>query len=414
MGLYEFQVLDKQDFSKQYIVSLPTDHKLPTLAPSLVRVRPETLSLTVNNTTYAKLGHFFGWWDVHPLPNVTPENLRDPQLYGRISAWGFGRIIESKYSPLPVNSVVYGYLPIGSFPVDVSLVQSGDTKQALENSPHRRHLLPIYNRYLLFSVSEIEALSRDFRGWSSLMRALFQTSWMLNKFLFAWDETVMAKPSSEASWTMNDADVTNAVIILLSASGKTALALAQQLRQSRPRSKQPRMIIGVTSKGSKAFAKNTEFYDSVIEYEAMTAGLIGDLNIDSITKVVLCDFGARGDSFQSWFNALKPVCKTLIPLAIGDTPQTESPEDLRNRATQSASLGKIQVNASDLSTMAMESMGEKNYRQELEEAWKAFLDSGALPGVSLEWGSGMGAVKEVWNMLCSDRIESRKGYVFQI
>ncbi|KAE8141393.1 hypothetical protein BDV38DRAFT_279293 [Aspergillus pseudotamarii] len=415
MGGYELQVLDKQDFSQQYILSLPINHPFPALPQSSVRVRSEILSLTVNNTTYAKLGSFFGWWDVHPLPNGIPESFSDSQRYGRISAWGFGRVIESNYSPLPMNSVVFGYLPIASLPVDLSLVQSKDTKQALEVSRYRARLLPIYNRYLLFSASEMEGFSRDFLGWSSLMRVLFQTSWMLNKFLFAWDETVLAKPSNGAShWTMNDANVTNAVVILLCASGKTALSLAHQFRQNRPRTAQPRMILGVTSAESKAFTKATGFHDDVVQYNAISPSLISSLRIDDGTKVVLCDFGARGETFQSWFNTLKPVCKTLVPLGIGDTPQTESPEDLRTRFAQSASLGKEQVNASDLSTVAMASIGEEKYRQELEEAWGAFLGSGALPRVSLEWGAGMSAVEKVWDMFCRDRIESRKGYIFQI
>lgn len=415
MTRYELQVLDRQDFSRQRILSLPIDYHLPTLAPSSVRVRPDTLSLTVNNTTYAKLGSIFGWWDIHPLPNVIPESFSDPQRYGRISAWGFARVVETNFLQLPVDSVVYGYLPIGSLPVDLSLVPCKDEKQALEISPHRAHLLPIYNRYFLFSASEMADMPKDFCGWSSLMRVLFQTSWMLNRFLFAWDEACLVKASNQASaWSIHDADIANAVVVLLSASGKTALSLAHQLRHARPRSVQPRSIVGVTSKASYNFTQATRFHDAVVEYEMMTPDLFNRLEIDSNTKVVLCDFGARGDSFQAWFNALDGICGTLIPLGIGDTPKVESQEALHKRVAQSATLGKIQVNASDLLTMAMASIGEEHYRQELEETWKLFLDSGALPGLSLEWGFGMSAVERVWDMLCNDRVESKKGYVFQI
>lgn len=415
MAQYELQVLDKQDFSRQYILSLPIDYTLPTLGPSSVRVRPETLSLTVNNTTYAKLGSIFGWWDTYPLPTAIPESFSDPQRYGRISAWGFARVVETNVPQLPVNSVIYGYLPIASLPVDLSLVPCKDEKQALETTPLRAHLLPIYNRYLLFSASEIANMPKEFCGWSSLMRALFQTSWMLNRFLFAWDEACLVKASNQASaWSIHDADIANTVVILLSASGKTALSFAHQLRHARPHSVQPRSIVGVTSKASYNFTHATGFHDAVVGYDMITPDLHNRLKIDSNTKVVLCDFGARGDNFQSWFNALDAICGTLVPLGIGDTPKVESSEALHNRVTQSAKMSKIQVNASDLSTMAMASIGEKHYRQELEEAWELFLDSGALPGLSLEWGFGMNAVERVWDMLCSDRVESNKGYVFQI
>ncbi|KAE8340743.1 hypothetical protein BDV24DRAFT_164220 [Aspergillus arachidicola] len=415
MAPYEIQVLDKEDFCQQYIVPLQSESQLRALAPSAVRVRTETLSLTVNNTTYAKLGSHFGWWDVHPLPAAIPKGFSNPQKYGQISAWGFARVIESNYPQLPVNSVVYGYLPIGTLPVDLQLSPSKDEKQVLEVSPHRSHVLPIYNRYLIFSASEIASSSRYSQGWSSLIRPLFQTSWMLNTFLFAGDESLLVKPSHQASsWTIQDADITSAIVILLSASGKTALTLAHQLRRARHPSLQPQKVVGVTSKRSLAFTKTTELHDEVVHYEAATPELLGDLSISSCSKVVLCDFGSRGNSFQTWVELLKPACKSLILLGIGDTPQVESQESLQNKFIQGASLGKIQVNASDLSDMAMTLIGEDRYRQRLEESWREFLETGALPGVSLEWGSGMRSVEKVWNMLCSDEIDSRKGYVIEL
>lgn len=69
------------------------------------------MSLTVNNTIHAKLGNLIpSWWDIHPLPFSIPQEYSDPQRYGRISTWGFGRVVESTFADLP----------IGALPVDLT------------------------------------------------------------------------------------------------------------------------------------------------------------------------------------------------------------------------------------------------------------------------------------------------------
>ncbi|KAJ2967168.1 hypothetical protein NUW58_g10507 [Xylaria curta] len=88
------QVLDKKDYFKQALVSLPNALPYPALAPSSLRLRTTVLSLTVNNFTYAALGTLLHWWDVHPLPASTPAPYNDSTQYGRISAWGYAEVLE--------------------------------------------------------------------------------------------------------------------------------------------------------------------------------------------------------------------------------------------------------------------------------------------------------------------------------
>ncbi len=109
------QVLSKNNYEDQHLVSLPNALLLPRLASSSIRIRSTTLSLTTNNFSYARMGHLLGWWDVHPLRPSIPAEYSDLMKYGRISAWGWAQVIESNISGIDVGMQIFGYLPIGTF-----------------------------------------------------------------------------------------------------------------------------------------------------------------------------------------------------------------------------------------------------------------------------------------------------------
>ncbi len=149
------QVLSRRNYEDQYMVPLPNAYPLPALPPSSLRIKTKTLSLTTNNFTYARFGHLLGWWDIHPLPQSTPAAYADPKKFGRISGWGYGVVTESSIPEVEVGTQLYGYLPIGTLPVDVEAqVNPLVPNQILVTSPHRQHVLPIYNRYLAFPPAQ--------------------------------------------------------------------------------------------------------------------------------------------------------------------------------------------------------------------------------------------------------------------
>src|ERR1700749_250543 len=111
------QVIDRQDYKQHHLVTLP-DKPLPSLPPSSIRVRTQLFTLSVNNFTYARLGHWLGWWDVHPMPEDTPAPYNDKTKYGRLSCWGVGVVTASTCSLAPVGTKLYGYLPVGTLEVD--------------------------------------------------------------------------------------------------------------------------------------------------------------------------------------------------------------------------------------------------------------------------------------------------------
>jgi hypothetical protein len=417
MPSYEIQVLDKSDFSKQFIVSLSSSDGLAPLKPSSVRVRSEVFALTVNTATYAKLADVFGWWNVHPLPPNMPSDFNDAARYGRTSAWGFGCVIESTYDGLPVDSFVFGYLPIGTLPVDLQLgPRESDSHPVMEISPWRAQLLPLYNRYVTYVPAGAAKLSKDYLGWNSVFSVLFFTTWRMSRFVLAWDERLLLAPSSRVgSWSISQANIAGAVVIALSGSSKTALPLPWFLKHDRPNESQPSFVIGVTSKASQSFTEKTGFYDQVLEYGAAAAGELANLPaINKETKVVLMDFGGRGDSFQQWYDALNLISNNVVSIIVGSALKVMSEKDTAQMFQHSASIGAVRLNSNDVMIAAIELLGEEKYKQSCEEVWNRFFDAGGVPGMLLEWGEGMDAVKNTWEAICSDQIDARKGYVLHV
>lgn len=415
--MFEIQILNKGNYSEQHVVSLP-QHELPSLKQSSVRVQSDTIWISVNNTTYAKLGLLLpatGWWDIYPLPPNVPAELADANKYGRISAWGFGRVIESTYSDVPVGSMIWGYLPIGTLPFDLTLKAGPSNREVIDTSPHRAGAMSLYNSYRVHLPAEVSALSKDMRGWTAALQVPFLTAWLFNRHAFAWDEKLLVPPSPQiTSWTLNDANISDAVVVLLSASSKTAIAIAQQLREERPRSAQPAKIVAVTSPASHLFTQETGYYDLVVDYDKAikSTNLAHTLSIDKSTKVSVFDCGARDNAYQAWYEALLPHAQSVQLVSIGTTPKTEPLEAIIGNFEKVGALNGHVLNTSDVAAGAY--LKDNAWVDHFTTSFKEFLRKGGVPGLSLQWGEGMNDVRVVWSDVCEGRIDPTKIYVFQL
>lgn len=404
-------VLEKADYTKQHIIPLPDALPLPLLAPSSVRMKTSLISLTTSNFTYARVGHLLGWWDVHPLPSSIPEAFKDASKYGRISGWGYGEIIESNVPEIPAGKQFFGYLPIGTLPVDLEVKLPGTKNQVLVTNSYRQHILPIYNRYLLTPSKAENPAPATHLGYDSLMQILFETSYNLNRHTFAWDDAKRVHPMGDATpWTASDASLTGATVIIFAASGKTAVSFAHQLRHNRPAESQPAAIIGVSSAASKAFTERTGFYDRVLLYsdpdgaKATTA---------SGAKIVLVDFGARDNAPATWHAALAPTAAEIAFVGVGGEVRPMSHDEIMAGFAKEAALGRVQANASGLRDKALE-MGEEAYFEEFLKAWAGFKDGGGIPGVTLKWAEGMGEWAKAWDELAEGKIGPETGLLFRL
>jgi hypothetical protein len=403
---YIIQVLKKDDYTSQHLVPIPST--LPTLAAKSIRVKSTLISLTRNNITYARLGHILNWWDVHPLPSSIPSEFSDPAAYGRISAWGYGTIVESNIDAFEIGSEVWGYLPIGTLPVDLNLEPAGAERQWMEKSPGRAHLLNGYNRYFAYPAPKphLDETERTSRAYDSLMKVLFETGYNLSRSTFAWGDRPAVHPFTGATFEPEKADVSDAIVLITPAGSKTALSFAQQLLAGgRPAEFQPRRIIGIGSQNSKSLAVKSGFYDQLLDYSDADGDVMGKLGVHgNITKAVFCDVGSRAGAAKAWVAALKPHFETVLPIVISSS--SADPAD--------AIEGAVRVNASALRDSAMKAEGEEAYMESFQDEWSTFKENGGIRGMKIQWASGMSAVGDGWNKLCKGEVGPEIGLVFEL
>ncbi|KAF2018425.1 hypothetical protein BU24DRAFT_421418 [Aaosphaeria arxii CBS 175.79] len=417
-------ILDKSNYSKHNLVTLPPE-PLPQLPPSSIRIQSKILGLTTNNFSYARIGHILGWWDTYPLPPNTPAPFNDSEKYGRISAWGYAEILESTVSSIPVGHTVYGFLPISDLPEDLAIEDAGYKNQLVVTSPHRQHLWKVYNRYQLTPpLSELEASpGLEFLAWDALMQGLFATSYNLNKYGFAWDEKNLCHPTGLPttnddaddtldSWKNKDADLSGASVIVLSASGKTAMAFAQQVKNNRPKEHQPRAVIGVGSEASRSLSEGSGFYDKTVLYGDFDA-VKTEIESAGPHRTVVIDFGGRPGALEAWDSAFAGLSEThpYTFVRVGGEVTPQVPKTATVRSTPSTK--SVQVNANVLREKGI-GLGGDEYFSEFYEEFNKFKSNGGIPGSHIKWGSGMKGWEEGWDALCKDKVSADTALVFKL
>lgn len=410
----QVQIIDRSDHTKQYVVTLHDAYPLPPLAKGNIRIRSRLISLTTNNFTYARLGHILGWWDVWAAIPSLPAPYNDSSKYGRISAWGYCEVVESQNDKIPVGTQLYGYLPIGDYPESLQVVVDDETGHILETTERRAGLMRIYNRYIP-SPPGVDRLSADrsSAAWDSVAQPLGETSYLLNRYAFGWDKTKVVHPSgAPLPWTPEDADLTDAVVVFFGASGKTALALAHQLRLARPTEHQPRKVVAVGSAKSRDFTEGTGLFTDVLLYEDLASGvdasIAAKLGIDANTKVLLANFSGRGTADQELYAALTRVAKSVVILMVGGDP-TGNGSGLGNMPS-----GVLRCSASHLRDAALAMDGATTYFPNAVREWGRFKEEVAAKAMKLQWGKGLQEYSQGWEALGNGSVDPTLGLVYEI
>ena len=154
----------------------------------------------------------------------------------------------------------------------------------------------VYNRYFTYpSATGAQALAaeKQSQGYDALTRVLFETGYRMNRFAFAWNPKELAHPMGKREGrSFEDAQITGATVLVFSTSGKTALALAHQLRFGRPAEQKPIAVVGVGSPASRDFTEKAGFYDQLLDYSDDGKDLGSTLGLTPDSKIVLVDFGS--------------------------------------------------------------------------------------------------------------------------
>lgn len=407
-------VLDKANYSHHRLVDLEPKQSAP-LPPSSLRLRPRILGLTTNNLTYARHGHLMGWYDIYPLPPNTPSPYIDSTTYGRIAAWGYADILDSTVEGITSGSTVYGFLPIstGTETVTVEFASHNGRKiedQIIVTDEHRQHLWKIYNRYRICSpLSQLErSPGIDALGWDALMQGLFATGYNMSTYAFAWTDENRIHPSGKGEWGKEKADLKDATVVVLNASGKTGRAFSYCLRACRPVDQQPREIIGVGSERSVGVLKESGLYDEAVlndAHESTTKAI----EASNAKRVVLFEFGARPGAADTWADTLGSSSVPFTSIMVGGEVKVQDPEAARRRL---ANLHKLTlVNASLLREKGIEVSG-KTYFDDFHKAWEGYR--GSILGMKLEWADGMEAWREGWEAFCRDQVKADTGLVYRL
>ncbi|PRQ06656.1 DUF2855 family protein [Enhygromyxa salina] len=225
------------------------------LAEGQARLKVGPVALTANNVTYAQLGDALNYFDF--FPSTEPSQ-------GRLPAWGFGDVVESKAAGVNVGERVYGYFPISSHLIlePVGVGADGFT----DGAAHRTGRAPFYNRYSRVDHDSLYAQAHE--AQLALLRPLFTTAFLIDDHI-----------ASESRFGATQ-------IVLASASSKTAYATAFCLAK-----RGDARVIGLTSERNRAFVEGLGCYDVVVTYAAaetlpdgptMLVDMAGDAAVRSV------------------------------------------------------------------------------------------------------------------------------------
>lgn len=220
----------------------------PEPADGEVLLHIDAAALTANNVTYGAFGQVMGYWSFFP----TDEG------WGRVPVWGFADVVSSRVDGINDGERFYGYFPMSTH----LIVRPGRVSETgfVDAAPHRSHLAAVYNQYLRSSRDA----STGEEHLRSILRPLFTTSFLIDDWL--GEQDMLGAES----------------VVIASASSKTALALAAQLRERGGIN-----VIGLTSARNAEFVAAVGYYDQTVTY--------GNVHtLDPLVATVLVDMGGDG------------------------------------------------------------------------------------------------------------------------
>jgi hypothetical protein len=196
------------------------------LAPGAARLKLDLFALTSNNITYAAMGEgMLGYWDFFPAPDG----------WGKVPVWGFAIVVESNAPDIATGARYYGYYPLAE---TLDVMPRKTATGFIDTAPHRAAKAVLYNVYT--DINADPAYDPTHEAEQTLFRPLYGTGW--------WAADFIKQGAAKA-------------VVLSSASSKTALATAHQLRRLGGVE-----LIGLTSHGNEAYVRESGLYHRVVLY----------------------------------------------------------------------------------------------------------------------------------------------------
>ena len=406
-------VIAKANIVEHKVITLQ-DSSLSALRDGHVRIRSAVIALSRNNLSYALLGTAMFWWDAYPVPASLRAPYNDQSLYGIDPTWGYGEIMESKVSGIEAGMLLWGFLPTHDLPVDLKLNPADTPGQWIETSEQRTKLFNLYQRYVVpdpnARMSALNKTRLDEMAWEASCRPVWEAGYLLNKGCFG---SAPIHPMADGKWDESDADLSSAVVISLSASGKTARGFTDGLINNRSTGTGPLGLLAITSIPSSDFLSKASFPTKALSYDAMIeSDTLGWLAAQKPRKIVVTDFGGRGDSLLRLLEALQKSFSDveIVTIGIGGSSALKKPEDLGKLAQRNAGISsRVQMNTTKIRDVALQTNGTAAYFKDLMSAWQAFSKSDSVKDLKLEVGNGVegsDGFEGGWTRLCGGQMPS--------
>lgn len=249
----EFQT-NRNDLTKTRIIKTDINHARENLNQGQILVQVDRFAFTANNVTYGAAGDTIGYWKFFPAR----ENAQND--WGCLPVWGFATIVGSIVDGLIEGERVYGYFPPADFLVMRPIkLTSG---RFVDGSIHRAELPAVYNNYV--RLDNESGYDQSVDNIRALLNPLHITSFCLCDAL-----------KSETFYGAEQ-------IIVLSASSKTAIGMAQGLLDSGVSPE----ILGITSRSNYDFVRSLGCYSHVCCYDELDT-------LDSIKPSVIIDMSGN-------------------------------------------------------------------------------------------------------------------------
>lgn len=395
-------VVSKLDNAKHAVFHIDQDP--PSLAASSVRVQTWLVSLSYNNLTYARSGTPLHWWDTYPVPDASPTPFNNREEWGIVPAWGYGRVLESTNDAIAPGTLLWGMWPTSEHAVDLQLEAIEPSGHWSERSAQRSKLMTVYNTYE--QVDEIDAQAMRM---TALCKPLWQGPHLLNTSVFSARR--IHPFGFGAPWSQEDADLSSAVVVSLSASSKTGRSFGWEMTRNRDVSKHgPRALIQMTS------VPNTlSEYDSSLP---MRAAAYDDTSAMAWAKqfkpsrVVIVDFGASDAVLESVRAAASKLAPNVTVVAVGYEAKVYTQEEIAARMATANT--KVPVNTSGMRDRVIESQGALELSQELDDTWNKCLKEEAFTNLQLKVLNavqGEQGIEGAWSALCNRKVPADVGIV---
>lgn len=349
------------------------ESELPPIEDGQVRLKVDRFALTANNITYAAVGDMLGYWEFFP-PSEAGEGAAE---WGRVPCIGWADVIESNHPDIAVGGRYFGWFPMAQF---VDITASPTESGIRDDGPHRQAHAPTYRNFMATTSDPMypagasgDALA-DLEDRHVLLRGLFLTGFLIDEFIADLDGGTPEQ------------------VVLLSASSKTAIAVAQRVK-ARGLSR----AVGVTSAGNVDFVRSLGWYDDVVTYDSVAT-------LPMATSAVV-DMSGDSGAVAAVHDRLGDLIATS--LIVGKSHHDAAPAMVTAGPAQEFFFAPSEVERRTAE------WGADEYRRRCAEAITEFVAESPR-WLTIEHRTGAVAVQDTWNELFANAIAPSTGLVVSL